>query len=718
MVRQHYRSCTLCEAMCGLRLEIEDNVVVAVRGDKEDKFSRGHLCAKGPELKNLYEDPDRLKFPLKRTENGWEKVDWVTALSDIAAKLVEIQNKYGNDSIAVYSGNPSVHNYGSMLFGQRFIGRLRTKNNYSATSVDQLPHQLLSYWMFGHQLLVPIPDIDRTNFFLILGGNPFASNGSLMTVPDVKKRLKEIQERGGKYVVIDPRKTETAVHADEHHFILPGTDAFFLLSIIDVLFKKKLTKKNSFIKEEDLEKLRSIAAKYPASETEKLTGISTETVERIALEFSKANGAVCYGRVGVSTQAFGALCQWLINSINCITGNMDSVGGAMFTLPAVDMIDPKGVMKSSPGSFHTYGSRVRDLPEFNEELPVAALAEEILTPGQGQVKALVTSAGNPVLSTPNGSQLEKAVSNLEFMVSVDFYLNETTKHAHYILPPSSALEHDHYDLVFNVFAVRNTVRYNQPAFEPEEGMLHDWEIFSDLTKRIELLKSEKPLPKELIKTKITPSAIIDHALKSGPYGEKSGSSVGMSLELLKNSPHGVDLGALKPCFPERLWTEDKMIRLTPKEVVSDLDRLAKYGQKLLADKKENGSFLLIGRRHLRNNNSWMHNLPKLMTGKDRCTLMIHPEDANLLGIKEEEEVFVESRVGKIGLPAEITEEMMRGVVSIPHGFGHAKEGVSLQVASKFAGSSINDLTDDQVLDELSGNAAFSGIPVFLSKRSA
>ncbi|WP_425460763.1 molybdopterin oxidoreductase family protein [Leptospira langatensis] len=704
--------------MCGLRMEIEDDTIVAVRGDKDDAFSRGHLCAKGPELKNLYEDPDRLRYPLKRTANGWEQVDWVSALSDIAKRLVEIQGKYGNDSVAVYSGNPSVHNYGSMLFGQRFIGRLRTKNNYSATSVDQLPHQLLSYWMFGHQLMVPIPDIDRTNFFLILGGNPFASNGSLMTVPDVKKRLKEIQERGGKYVVVDPRKTETAVHADEHHFIRPGTDAFFLFSIIDILFKKKLTNPSPFVNEEDLRELETFASKYPAKETQKLTGIPAETTERIALEFANAKGAVCYGRVGVSTQAFGALCQWLINSINVITGNMDSIGGAMFTLPAVDMIDPKGVMKSSPGSFHHYGSRVRNLPEFNEELPVAALAEEILTPGEGQVKAFVSSAGNPVLSTPNGAQLEKALSGLEFMVSVDFYLNETTKHAHYILPPSSALEHDHYDLVFNIFAVRNTARYNQPAFEPQEGMLHDWEIFSDLTKRIELLKSGKPLPSELIRTKITPSAILDHALKSGPYGEKSGSSIEMSLELLKNSPHGVDLGALKPCFPNRLWTEDKKIRLTPKEVVGDLDRLWKHREKLLAEADPRDNFLLIGRRHLRNNNSWMHNLPKLMTGKDRCTIMIHPEDASILGIGEEELVVIESRVGRIQLPAELTDEMMRGVVSIPHGFGHGKEGTSMNVAAKFAGSSINDLTDDQALDELSGNAAFSGIPVSVRKKTA
>ena len=507
--------------MCGLRFEIEDEKITAIRGDKEDRFSRGHLCAKGPELKNLYEDPDRLKFPLKRTANGWEKVEWVTALSDIAQRLVDIQIRFGDDAVGAYSGNPSVHNYGSMLFGARLIGRLRTKNNFSATSVDQLPHQLLSYWMFGHQLMVPIPDIDRTNFFLILGGNPFASNGSLMTVPDVKKRLKEIQERGGQYVVIDPRKTETAQHADEHHFIRPGTDAFFLFSLIEYIFRKNLTKQSPLVAADEYAQLQSLAAKYPAAVTEAITGIPVSVVESIAARFTAAQGAVCYGRVGVSTQPFGALCQWLINAINVITGNLDSAGGAMFTHPAVDMVDPKGVMKSSPGSFNTYASRVRKLPEFNGELPVAALAEEIEIAGAGQIRALVTSAGNPVLSTPNGTRLDKALAQLDFMVSVDFYLNETTKHAHYILPPSSALEHDHYDLVFNIFAVRNTARYNQPAFEPQEGMLHDWEIFADLTKRIELVKAGKPLPDTLIRTKLTPAAIIDHALKSGPYGEKT-----------------------------------------------------------------------------------------------------------------------------------------------------------------------------------------------------
>ncbi|MCW7463675.1 molybdopterin-dependent oxidoreductase [Leptospira limi] len=718
MDQTHYRSCNLCEAMCGLQIEIKNGTIQNFKGDSLDQFSRGHICPKGPELKSLYEDPDRIKFPIKRTNSGWEKVSWVEALSDIAKQIVDLQSKYGNDVVAIYNGNPNVHNYGSMLYGQRFASRIKTKNNFSATSVDQLPHQLLSYLMFGHQLLVPIPDIDRTAYFLILGGNPFASNGSLMTVPDVKKRLKAIQDRGGKYVVIDPRKTETAEHANEHIFIKPGTDVFFLLSLLNVIFDKKRNKPNSLIKEKDLDSIINLVKEFHPSVVSKITGIPIDTIEKIALEFVNASSAVCYGRVGVSTQEFGALCQWLINVINIVTGNLDKEGGAMFTLPAVDLVGEGSTMRSSPGSFNSYQSRVRKLPEFNDELPVSALAEEILTEGEGQIRALATSAGNPVLSTPNGSKLEKALSQLDLMISFDFYLNETTKHAHYILPPTSTLEHDHYDLIFNVFAVRNTSRYNQPLFQPEEGMLHDWEIFADLTKRIELLRSGKELPSELIRTKLTPASIIDHALKSGPYGIKNNAEIQMSLELLKNSPHGIDLGPLKKSFPERLYTEDKKIQLYPPLLQNDIPRLKTKFNEHLNVGHSKFPFLLIGRRHLRNNNSWMHNLPKLMTGKPRCTMMVHPDDASFLGISNHEEVIVESKVGKLRIPVEITDELMKGVVSIPHGFGHNRSGTNQKVATQYSGVSINDLTDDQSIDEFSGNAAFSGIQVKILKISS
>ena len=710
MQETHYRSCNLCEAMCGLTIEVEDSRVTSIKGDKEDPFSRGHICPKGTELKNLYEDPDRIKRPLKRTESGWEEISWPQALSEVARGLHEVQSKHGNDAVGVYLGNPTVHNYGSMLMGQKFVNRLKTRNLFSATSVDQLPHQLLAYWMFGHQLMIPIPDIDRTQYMLILGGNPIASNGSLMTVPDVRKRLNDIQKRGGKYVVIDPRKTETAALADEHHFIRPGTDAYFLLGLVRILFEEKRTQGPVHYSSEELQKLENLAKSYELDAIATITGISVESMRKIALEFADSESAVCYGRVGVSMQEFGAVCQWLINVINAITGNMDRPGGAMFTLPAVDVVDPKSVMRTSPGSFNDYQTRVRGLPEFSGELPVSALAEEILTEGPGQIRAMVTNAGNPVLSTPNGAQLDQALEGLEFMVSVDLYLNETTRHAHYILPPTSALEHDHYDLVFNVFAVRNTTRFNEPVFAPEDGMLHDWQIYADLAKRMDFVRAGKPLPEKVIESRLTPASMIDYALQAGPYGTRSGKGP-LSLEHLKQNPHGVDLGPLQPCFPHRLCTEDHLLRLVPAEILGDEDRLRSRFEQWKNDQKNGKELLLIGRRHLRSNNSWMHNMAKLMTGKERCTLMVHPDDATRFGLSDARQAVVESRVGKITVPVEITADIMTGVVSIPHGFGHTRKNVRWQVASEHPGVSINDLTDDQAIDALSGNAAFSGVPV-------
>ncbi|MBP7284540.1 MAG: molybdopterin-dependent oxidoreductase [Leptospiraceae bacterium] len=704
--RTVFRSCTLCEAMCGLRIEIEDEKIVAIRGDKEDLFSRGHLCAKGPELKNIYESPDRIKHPMKRVGDTWKEISWVEALSETATKIHEIQSKHGQDSVAFYLGNPNVHNYGSILFNPRLAGKVNTKNVYVATSVDQLPHHFASYFMFGHQFLLPIPDIDRSNYFLIIGGNPFASNGSIMTAPDVKKRLKAIEERGGKFVVVDPRKTETASNASDHIFIRPGTDVYFLLAMLNVIFTKGLVKKSKALELSDgIEEIRSIVMEFPPEKVEAVTGISKDTIIQITQEFCAAEGATCYGRIGVSTQPFGAVCLWLIYVLNIITGNFDSPGGMMFTLPAVDMIGPDAT-ESGKGSFDRYRSRVRRLPEFSGEFPVATMADEMLTPGEGQIKMLITSAGNPVLSTPNGKKLEKGLESLDFMVSIDFYLNETTKHANIILPPTSGLEHDHYDLIFNIFAVRNVTKYAEPVFQHEEGMLHDWEIFSDLAKRLDLVKAGKPLPDKLIESKIKPTDFIDRSLQSGPYGK----SHGLSLEKLKQNPHGIDLGPMIPLLPERLRTKDKRIKLAPDILVKDIARVKKVFAELQT-RQLNGKLLLIGRRHLRNNNSWMHNMPKLMTGAIRCTAMINPLDAEKLGIKNESQVKVKSRVGEVVVLAEVTDEIMQGVVSLPHGFGHNRAGTKLSIAPEHKGVSINDITDELEVDELSGNAAFSGTQV-------
>lgn len=698
--RIHYRACNLCEAICGLEIRVRGDEILSIRGDDNDPLSRGHICPKAVALKDIHQDPDRLRRPLRRKDDGsWEEIGWDEALDYAAQRLVETAKTHGANSIASYLGNPNVHNYGSMTHGSRALAPLKTRNKYSATSVDQLPHQLLAFWMYGHQLLLPIADIDRCDYFLVLGANPMASNGSLMTVPDFRGRLKALQARGGRMVLLDPRRTETAEVADEHHFIRPGTDAAFVLGLLKTLFEEKLADPGKLAAFADgLDAAQQAIGVHDVAGLSAHCGIPEATIRRIAREFAAAKCAAAYGRMGVSVQRWGTLTQWLIQLLNIVTGNLDREGGVLFPQPAVDMIDSPA---SKPGHFAAWKSRVRGLPEFAGELPVAALAEEILTPGEGQIRALLTSAGNPILSTPNGAQLERALDQLDFMVSVDIYLNETTRHAHVILPPTSALEHDHYDLIFHVFAVRNTARYNEPLFAKPEGALHDWEIFEQLGARIAKLLEVKwqPSPR--------PDQIADLGLRAGPYGDMRKHPQALSLAKLKQNPSGVDLGPLLPSLPQRLFHSDKRIRCTPPEM---LEELARFGEELDRARADD-ALCLIGRRHLRSNNSWMHNSARLVKGPVRHQLLMNPQDLASRGLADGATVRVRSRSGEVVVEVEATEEMMQGVVSLPHGWGHHRKGTRLGVAEAHAGASNNDLTDETWLDQVSGNAALNGVPV-------
>ncbi len=716
-IHTHFQTCNLCEAMCGIKITHQDGKILSISGDKDDPFSQGHICPKAVALQDIYNDPDRLKHPLRQTKNGWEKLNWDDAFDVVANKLIEIQKNYGRDAIGCYQGNPTVHNSGTMLFAPLFFKKLRTRNRFSATSADQLPHHFASFFMFGHQLLLPVPDVDRTDYFLILGANPLASNGSMMTAPGIANRLKNLQKRGGRIIVIDPRRTETAAKADTHYFIRPGTDALLLLAMLHTIFDENLSRPErlkSFTT--GIDAIKTAVADFPPENIAEITGISADNIRQLAREFSAAKTAVCYGRIGVSTQTFGAICQWLINVLNIVTGNLDRPGGAMFTSPAIDVVQQLA-NEGRFGYFAKSASRVRGLPKFGGELPVSALAEEILTEGDGQIKALITSAGNPVLSTPNGTQLERALSQLEFMVSIDIYINETTRHADIILPPATGLETDHYDLSFHLLAVRNTAKYSRALFEPENGAKHDWEIFNELRKRMSgnhRKKNLAALMKQGILNKMTPERMLDIALRRGPYGVWGGRKFakdGLSLKKLKNQLHGIDLGPLRPCLPQRLFTADKQIQLAPEVLINDIERLKAHFFDPPAAGKNGFDFSLIGRRHLRSNNSWMHNSQRLIKGKPRCTLFMHPKDAMKRGISDGQHVEVSSRVGTIQIPVEFNEEMMPGVVSIPHGWGHHRPKIQLQIAAKQPGVSINDLTDDQLIDELCGNAAFSNVRV-------
>lgn len=709
MGRTVYRACHFCEAICGLEIRLDDgDRIVSIKGDKEDPFSEGYICPKATALQDLHDDPDRLRRPVRRCGADWQEISWEQAVAETAERLVAIAGHYGNDAIASYVGNPAVHNYGLLTHGHAFLSLFRSKNRFSATSVDQLPQQLMSLLMFGHQLLIPIPDIDRTELMIIIGGNPMASNGSMMTAANMRKRIKTLQQRGGRLVVIDPRRTETAEVADQHGFIRPGTDAALLLAMLHTLYAEQKVRPGrlaGMLKNHD--QLEALLQPFSPERAAAVTGLSAQTIRQLARDFADTERAVIYGRMGISVQEYASVCQWAVYLLNILTGKLDAVGGAMFTTPAWDSAAPG----TRAGSFNRHQSRVSGLPEFNGELPASVLAEEILTTGDGQVRALVTMAGNPVLSNPNGRQLDQAFEQLDFYVAIDSYINETTRHADIILPPTSPLERNHYDLSFNLFAVHNIARFNAAVYDKPDGSYHDWEICERLAEQICGLLGRD------YKAKPSPEQFLDVSLQRGPYGKQSGHPLALDLDTLKQHPHNLDLGPLQPCLPDRLSTEDKRINCAPAAVIADLPRL----QKNLLEAPavvDDDSLLLISRRHIRSKNSWMHNYRRLVKGRERCDLRMHPRDASRRQLEDGCRVAIESRTGSIEARLTISDEMMPGVVSLPHGWGHNRPGTKLHIAREVAGVSINDLTDERCYDPVSGNARLNGVPVLVRATGA
>jgi anaerobic selenocysteine-containing dehydrogenase len=671
-----FRACPLCEAICGLELKYEDGRLAAIRGDAADAFSRGHICPKGNAILDLESDPDRLRTPMRRVGSDWHAIGWDEAFVLAGERLAAVQRDHGADAVATYLGNPNVHHFGHIAYLPTLLKTIRTPNMFSASSVDQWPHQLVAAQMYGHQFLMPIPDIDHTDYFLMLGANPIASNGSLMTVPDVAKRIKALTARG-KLVLFDPRRTETAEVASEHHFITPGTDAGFLIAFLQALLKLGPPRIEAYAGA--LNGLDEALAAIVATDVGELvsrSGISAETVQRLAAEFRAAPRAVAYGRMGLSTQTYGTLCQWLLQLINVVTGNLDRVGG-------------------SRGLSDRWRSRVRGLPEFAGELPVAALAEEALTPGQGQVRALLTCAGNPVLSTPNGRELERALGQLDFHVAIDIYINETTCHADLILPPASPLTQDHYDLIFNAFAVRRVARLSAPVQERAAGERGDWEIVNGLGAAYAKAagKTWRALP--------PPRELIAQGLARGQSG--------LTVDDLLAAEHGIDLGPLQPSLLRRLETPSGKIECAPPLLIAELQRLRDPTPAPLAA----DSLRLIGRRDIRSNNSWMHNAPRLIKGKARHQLLMHPDDMSRRGLDDGAAVLIRSHTGELRTEVQRSEAMMPGVVSLPHGFGHGRPGTRLARAQLLPGASYNDLSDPLALDNASGNAALNGLPVWV-----
>jgi anaerobic selenocysteine-containing dehydrogenase len=701
-----YRSCPLCEATCGLAITTDGDRVVSVRGDADDPFSNGYVCPKAAALADLHHDPDRLQRPVVRDGAGWRELAWDAAFDLVARRLGEIRAARGRDAIAVYQGNPTVHSLGLMTYGQLLVGALGTRNRFSATSLDQLPHMLAALLMFGSQLLMPVPDIDRSDLFLCLGANPLASNGSIMTAPDVRGRLAAIRRRGGRVIVLDPRRTETAERADRHVSLRPGSDAVLLLAMIDAVFADGQVRLGRLARggTTGQDELRRAAAAWPAERAAAITGVAAGEIRALARALATTPRAVLYGRIGVCAQEFGGLAAWLCYALNALTGHLDEPGGLMFTTPALDPVALGALAGLGRGGFARWTSRVSGRPEFGGELPMAVFAEEIETPGPGQIRALITSAGNPVLSAPGGPRIERALAGLDFMVSIDPYVNETTRLAHVILPPASPLERAHYDAALLAYAVRNVARYSPPTFARPAHARDDWEICLALWRRLgapsRLGRAAGAL--ERLLGKLGPEPVLDLALRTGPHR--------LSLRRLRAAPHGLDLGPLERRLPGRLATADRKVHLAPAVYLADLGRLAARhaapGPPGSGD--GNDGLVVIGRRQLRSNNSWMHNSLRLVKGPARCTLLIHPDDAATRGLISGRLARISTRRGAIELPVEVTDEVMRGVVSVPHGWGHTRGGVQLQIATARPGQSINDILDPAVIDELSGTAALFG----------
>jgi anaerobic selenocysteine-containing dehydrogenase len=726
-------------------LTLAGDEVVSVRGDHDDVFSRGFLCPKGVALKELHDDPDRVTTPLiKQPDGSFAPASWDEAFELIDRRLSPILAADRN-AVATYLGNPNAHNLSNMLYGQVLVRAISSRNNFSASTVDQFPKQMASALMFGTGTTVPVPDLDRTDHLLILGANPLASNGSLMTAPDARGRLKAIRRRGGKIVVIDPRRSRTAEEADEHHFIRPGTDAHLLMALVNVLFEEGLTAIAPRIAEitEGLDAVQELCRPFTPDAVAATTGIDADEITRMARELAAAPSAAVYGRIGTCTQEFGTLASWLVDVLNLLTGNLDREGGAMFPLGAAGHSNAVGEPGRGRGAqFHRFQSRVRGLGELFGELPVACLAEEIDTPGEGQIRALITMSGNPVVSTPNSTRLDEALAQLDFMVSLDIYVNETTRHADVILPAPSPLRRSHYDVALYLFAVRNVANYSPPVLAPQVELPDEWVTLLRLTglaaglgpnadvamldETVARTLIDRELTKNsrstitgrsadevlaLLEPRVGPERLLDLLLRTGPYGDafKADNLDGLSLAKLEQAPHGVDLGPLQPRLPDALRTASGKIELAPELIVADMPRL----QESLT-RHRNGGLVLVGRRQLRSNNSWMHNLPLLVKGPKRCTLHVHPDDAAAHGLADGEQASVRSRAGTVTADVEVTDAVMRGVVSLPHGWGHDVAGAAQRVAAANAGTNSNVLADELLVDALSGNAVLNGIPVELA----
>jgi anaerobic selenocysteine-containing dehydrogenase len=731
---RHLYTCPLCEAMCGLEIQVSDGRVASIRGNHDDTWSHGHICPKGATLGAVHEDPDRIRRPMIKVDGQWQEVSWDAAFRRCTELLAPVIEKYGIGAVTCYTGNPLAHSFSLGRYTGVLLGMSGIPLSYSPGTVDQWPKNLSSHLMYGGWWSFPVPDIERTDLLIVMGANPAASQGSLLAAPNVMGIIDSIRKRG-KVIVVDPVRTATAARADEWLPITPGTDAALLLAVVHTLFAEDLVKLGDVEPHIDgVDRMRQVAAEWSPERVAAVTGIIADRIRTLARELAGTERAVVYGRIGLCNQEFGSLASWLVDVVNILTGHFDTPGGSMFPLAAAwsVTVQPIPGLEDGAPEFGRYRTRVRGAKEVLGQVPVSCLAEEIATPGEGQIKALITVAGNPVLSTPAGHKLDEALPTLDAMISVDLWLNETTRHSDVILPAPSPLEQPHHDDLILNFAINSIANYSPPVFEPEDpDRAEEWEILIRLTGLctgtpaedvdvaavddgfFDYMAFTQGLDGAEIRSHYDsvglsggPERILDFTLRTGPFGDRYGENPdGVTLDKLKAQPNGINFGPMVPQVPEILGTTDHKIRLAPQYLLDDLPRLAERLDRAPDE------LVLVSRRHLRSNNSWLHNVGPLMKGKDRCTLLMHGDDATKRGVTTGDLVTVTSSGGQIEVPVEVTGEIMPGVVSMPHGWGHGKSGTRMAIANDSPGVNTNILSPPTFIDEPSGNGALNGIPV-------
>jgi anaerobic selenocysteine-containing dehydrogenase len=700
-------------------MEVEADRVVSVRPDYDDPFSQGYVCPKGMAIGEIHDDPDRIRQPMRRLADGqFEAISWADAFELVESKLKGIRAKHGPDSIAVYYGNPLGHSYSGIIMVDPLVKAIGTRNRTGASSQDTAPRFAASYYLYGNTIVIPTPDIENTDWFLCVGANPVVSQGSAMVAPNVKAKLKAIRERGGKVITVDPRFTETAKLADEHVSIRPGGDAALLLAMLHVLIEEDLVDRRAVAETATgWEHVCNMVQAFTPERVEAQTTIAAETTRRLARELAEAERGVVYTRLGVCNNRWGTLATWANDVINLAAGRLGKRGGWMFAEPILDTA--KIVELGGMSGHGRWKSRVRGLPETQCDLPASMLAEEIETPGAGQIRAMITIAGNPVLSTPNGPRLSRAMEKLEFMVSIDLYVNETTRHADLILPPCWQLAEDHAEALTSAFGLRTRMRWCPPVVEKRADEKADWEIMLEITRRmgggptaIKPVDRVMALAERIGVWRFDPQTALDLLIRIGPHGDRFVPwSKGLSLAKIKALPYGADLGPAREGVAHRIAYEDKRMHLQAAPIDASIDAL----ERELRQPRDAQELLMIGRRELRSNNSWMHNVESLVAGKQRCVLYVNPIDAERAGLRDSEPAHLQSRVFSGEVPVRVTDEIMPGVVSLPHGWGHADSARWQSVAGRHAGVSANDWSDDQTLEDVVGQSILNGVPVKLSR---